>query len=119
MKSCEKILSEEEINAFFRVCDLDEDGKISYSEFVEAILPFEPYNRRTLALSESKPLEKRSNKFLEEHRKPYHSDFKKRLTDDDYYEYLARSHSAERRRQMILNESVSRPKSKPPPPRYL
>ena len=34
MKKAECPLSDEEIDAFFRVVDMNEDGRISYSEFV-------------------------------------------------------------------------------------
>lgn len=34
MKKSETSLSDEEIDAFFRVVDVNEDGRISYSEFV-------------------------------------------------------------------------------------
>lgn len=45
MRLSDCALSDEEIEAFFRVVDKDEDGRISYSEYVDAILPNEPYNR--------------------------------------------------------------------------
>jgi Ca2+-binding EF-hand superfamily protein len=34
-------LSDEELDAFFRVLNLDVEGRISYAEFVETILPTE------------------------------------------------------------------------------
>lgn len=36
-KSCDVMLSSDELFAFFRVVDLDEDGRISYTELLEAI----------------------------------------------------------------------------------
>lgn len=45
MRRCDCTLADEELDALFRVIDTDEDGRISYREFVDSILPTDPYTR--------------------------------------------------------------------------
>ena len=43
-------MSDDELNAFFRVVDVDEDGRISYTELLEALTMVPNYFNRSYEL---------------------------------------------------------------------
>jgi len=104
------IVSESDILSLLRRCDKDGDGKLSYAEFVDAILPTDPYYR--VSVKESAVREKPSYRTATPSRYSpsrsrmsqstiFHSANKK-LSNLDYYEYLSNSASKSR-----LNKSTT------------
>lgn len=55
LQNQKQIITEEELKAFFRAVDLDLDGRVSYSELVEAVHLMEPlpYKSSGVGLRES------------------------------------------------------------------
>lgn len=117
MRSCNKILSDDEILAFIRVAGTAEIGRIAYSQFASIVAP----GKRSI-LSQSTAF---SNTATASFRpsssatKPFYSrkqyDFTSvyttpkrshRVSDEDYYDYL-RTSSLERSRKILESTNYS------------
>ena len=115
MKSLSKSLSENEIIAFIRYCDRDEDGKISYSEFVQAILASKT-EILTSHLSQSSYKEK-----VKSHNPNYSSakKFTSSQVVSDYDSYLLRrTNERVKEAENIEYKEYLRSKSRSPPRSY-
>lgn len=91
------IASESDILALLRRADTDGDGKLTYSEFVDAISPSDPYYKSTLKSSGIKETRTATpNRYASASRgrltqsTHFHS-AQKKLSNLDYYDYLSSS----------------------------
>jgi len=92
---------EKDILALLRRVDVDRDGRVTFSEFCDAITPVDTYYRR---IAENAPVQARPIRTATPSR--YHSP--KKLTNSDYFDYLSESaRKSSVRRATSLGRSAS------------
>ena len=111
--------SDDDILALLRRLDKDQDGRVSYAEFVDGVMPVDPYYKvarsgRTSARAEALATRARSNQASparstrtrrSQEQVSYSTTKGRNLTNIDYYEYLNRSQSRSPKRSGSLSRS--------------
>ena len=122
-------VSDDDVLALLRRLDKDQDGKVSYAEFVDSVMPADPYYK--VARAERSPTRTqrspsrarsiqgspaRSTRRTQDHIS-YSTTKGRNLSNLDYYEYLNRSQSRSPKRSGSLSRSYVADDSRPSPVR--